>query len=137
MLERINNGLLKIRSKIYAPLVKEKIEAMKYEIKGIGITEAIKVYKKEVQIRLKLETTIIGLLIVLVAFDGITRDFINNGSVLANICSWGRFIIVIIMWINFYSMWRQDLHCYSYQQAIKNEIKSRYCKENIDKLYNT
>jgi hypothetical protein len=113
MLESINNSLLKIRSKIYAPLVKEKIEVMKYEIKGIGITEAIEVYKKEVQIRLKLETTI-----------------------LANICSWGRFIIVIIMWINFYSMWRQDLHCYSYQQAIKNEIKNRYCKENIDKLYN-
>ena len=136
MLESINNNLLKIRSKIYAPIAKETIEILKYEIKGIGITKAIEVYKKEVQIRLKLETTIIGFLIVLVILDFITRDFINNGSVLANICSWGRFIIVIIMWINFYSMWRQDLHCYAYQQAIKNEIKSRYCKENIDKLYN-
>lgn len=133
MLESINNNLLKIRSKIYTPIVKEKIEVMKYEIKGIGITEAIEVYKKEVQIRLKLQTTIIGFLMVLVILDFITRDFINNGSVLDKIYSWSRFIVIIIMWINFYRMWRQDLYCYSYQQAIKNEIKSRYCKENIDK----
>jgi hypothetical protein len=53
MLESINNSLLKIRSKIYAPLVKEKVEVMKYEIKGIGITEAIEVYKKEVQIKIR------------------------------------------------------------------------------------
>ena len=114
---------LTIRGKIYGTFVKKHKEIIRYEIKGIGIDEAGKIFDKEIQKSNKL-TNYGSLILFVMLLWGLRESFLDSAS--RSILIFGIYPVYklvggVILLILLYKMWKHHLYCYAYKEALQEE----------------
>lgn len=114
---------LTIREKIYGTFVKKHIEIIRYEIKGIGIDEADKIFDKEMQKSNKLTNYGSLILFVMLLWE-LRESFLDSASrsiLIFGIYPVYKLIGGVILLILLYKMWKHHLYCYAYKEALQEE----------------